>query len=975
MRAGFTLDLLRLETAPQAYTWVNTFLVSDMGEPHTQEHLLLGKGNVGRAVANLESFSLVSSSAFVTQRRTQYHFNSPAGTEVFFTTLEAQLNALLNPDYTDEEIRREVRNIGVAQDPDGTLRLEEKGTVYNEMVSSYERPLWRLSRAVSQAVYGADHPLALSPGGWPSAIREMTPEHIRAFHSATHHLGNMGTIAALPRSDELASVLRRTDAILNRLYRPPLGGGRFPAEADLPVPQPLPAGEIRFDDYPHRNPAQPSPVTFAWGADRQLTVEDELLLGLFLANFAGDPTTNLYRVFVESQTREIDLGARSVSAFASRHQGHPVSVSLGDVVPSLATAERVAEARARIMAELQTIAGWPDGSPELREFNERMRARVVEVRRELTNFAMNPPGFGQRNATERWMLHLHRLATTPDFHKSVTVSPELNRIEQLLAANANPWRTKLVAWALLNRTPYVVASRPSPELIEQDNRERTVRLEAELEALKQRYGVSDAQEAIRRYAADYDAQTVELEALAAGTTGRFLDDPPLSLDEQLDYTEIRVGPNVPIIWSRFPGLPAVTAGVALRMDAAPDAELAYLALLPSLLTQAGVIRDGVPIPFTEMRNRLREEVLSLNASYSTNPHTGRVELMLRGSGLDLVETERALRWMSDVLYHPDWRPDNLARIRDVVDQGLSALRNTTTRPEETWVDDPANAYRYQTNRLYLAAASFQTRIHSAQRLRWQLREAPPGEADALDATLAALTARTSGLDRSGLREMLRGAGTAAGGLSPASLALFRDALRDLEQSVADVPDASLQADFAYLVEIIRRDLRAPPAQALAALHRVRERVLDAPSARGFLVSSPENGERIQPALAGLLAGLRTEAAPPVQRASNSIVLDRLRARGGASGSVLFVGLVNPNTQGGVILNTAPLASYRDRDEDALTSFLSAQLYSGGRTQHVHEDVGRGARVQQRPAQLAHDRAAHILRRARAGAAADDAIRD
>jgi hypothetical protein len=928
-RTGFTLDLLRLETAPQAYTWVNTFLVSDMGEPHTQEHLLLGKGNVGRAVANLESFSLVNSSAFVTQRRTQYHFNSPAGTDVFFTVFEAQLNALLNPDYTDEEIRREVRNIGVAQDPDGTLRLEEKGTVYNEMVSSYERPLWRLFRTASQAVYGERHPLALSAGGWPSAIREMTPEHIRAFHRATHHLGNMGTIAALPRSESLAAVLARTDAILNQLYRPPPGGGSFPTEADLPAPQPLPPGEIRFDDYPHRNPAQPSPVRFAWGADRRLTVEDEILLGLFLANFAGDPTTNLYRIFIESQTKEIDLGARSVSAGASREQGHPVSVSMTDAVPSLATPERLAEARARIMAELQTIAGWADGSPELRAFNDRMRARVVELRREAANFAMNPPGFGQRNATERWMQHLHRLSTTPDFRKSVTVTPELDRIERLLAGSTNLWRSRLTEWALLGRTPYVIASRPSPELIERENRERTERLEAELEALKQRYGVSDAQEAIRRYAADYDAQTAELETLAAGTTGRFLENPPLSLDEQLDYREIRIGPNVPLVWSRFAGLPAVTAGVALRMDAVPDDELMYLALLPSLLTQVGVIRDGVAIPFTEMRNRLREEILALNASYSTNPHTGRVELMLRASGLDVAEAERALGWMSDVLYHPDWRPDNLARIRDVVDQGVSALRNTTTRAEETWVDDPANAFRYQTNRLYLAAASFQTRIHTAQRLRWQLRAAPAGEEDALDAALAALATRAAGLDRDALRELLRGAEAGATGLSPSAVSLLRDALRDLDLSIADVPDGSLQTDFAYLVETIRRDLRMPPAQALSTLHRVRERVLSAPSARGYLVSSPENGERIQPALGQVLARLRSDATPPTRRADNSVVLDRFRARTAEATPIVFVGLVNPNTQGGVFLNTAPLAGYRDRDNDALTNFLSAQLYSGG----------------------------------------------
>src|SRR5512133_1504043 len=63
-RTGFTLDVLRIQSVPQGFIWVTSYPTSNMGEPHTQEHLLLGKGNMGRAVANLESMSLASSSAF-----------------------------------------------------------------------------------------------------------------------------------------------------------------------------------------------------------------------------------------------------------------------------------------------------------------------------------------------------------------------------------------------------------------------------------------------------------------------------------------------------------------------------------------------------------------------------------------------------------------------------------------------------------------------------------------------------------------------------------------------------------------------------------------------------------------------------------------------------------------------------------------------------------------------------------------------
>jgi len=155
---GFVFDYVRLESVPQGFVWVNTVPTSDRGEPHTQEHLLLGKGNKGRAVASMQDMWLVGSSAFTTQVHTCYHFDSPSGPEVFFDALGKQLDALLHPDYTDEEIRREVHHFGIAKDADGTLRLDEKGTVYNEMISTSDRWWARLWRAMNQARWGAGHP-------------------------------------------------------------------------------------------------------------------------------------------------------------------------------------------------------------------------------------------------------------------------------------------------------------------------------------------------------------------------------------------------------------------------------------------------------------------------------------------------------------------------------------------------------------------------------------------------------------------------------------------------------------------------------------------------------------------------------------------------------------------------------------------------------------------------------------------------
>src|SRR5215203_1582796 len=169
LKTGFTLDLLQIQSVPQAVIYANTFTVSDMGEPHTQEHLLIGKGNKGRNVNSTESMSMAQSNASTYQAHTVYHMNTSGGAEVFYNLFGEYIDALLNPDYTEEEVRREVRNWGVTENADKTLRLEEKGSVYNEMTSSTTQPTRRVYSVGKQMVYGEKHPMSFNAGGSPKA--------------------------------------------------------------------------------------------------------------------------------------------------------------------------------------------------------------------------------------------------------------------------------------------------------------------------------------------------------------------------------------------------------------------------------------------------------------------------------------------------------------------------------------------------------------------------------------------------------------------------------------------------------------------------------------------------------------------------------------------------------------------------------------------------------------------------------------
>lgn len=939
---GFTLDLLRIESVPQAFTWVNSFATSDQGEPHTQEHLLLLRGVRGRTLQTRKLMSLAQSSAFTQTWRTSYFFHTTAGVDTFFDIFAEQQRAMLHPDYSDAEIRLEVRNFGVTRGADGLLRLEEKGTVYNEMVSSMANARWKEWRAASHAVYGERHPLGYNQGGEPAGIRTMTPKDIRDFHRATHHLANMGTIAAFPKSVPVDEALERFDRMLMK-DAPQEAPRRADSLALLPPPRGDPEGALRIYEYPHANEQQPSPLSLVWPASRDLDAAELLLAELFFANLAGDPTTNLYRLFIDSRTRKLDIGARSVSGEVQQWGGNPIQISFTDVSPAKMTDDGARAVRKAVMDEIARVAGLEGGSAELKAFNDRIASRVVARERAIAKFIGTPPRFGFRSGGSQWMDHLLVLERTAEPRKSLAMKPQLAFVRKLLASEANFWREYLAKWKVTGVTPYVVGARPSAALIAAEQAERKSRLDAETERLKAQYGLQDTQAALKRYAAESDAEFARIEAATRVPPTPFVSSPPMTLDDDLRFESVRISNGVPLVATRFEDMTGAFTGIALRLDGVPREELRYVSLLPALLTTVGVIENGRPVPYETMRERLRREILTLDAAFSTNPRTGRVELVVRGAGIGAAESRRALEWMALALHSPDWRPENLPRLRDVVDQSLAALRNTTQRAEEAWVNDPPTAYRMQRHGAFLAADSFLTRAHNALRLRWLLKDPPAADAQAVGAFLARVAEAARGLRRDEIKALLTLAkAPGADALTAAQRALAGEALRDLDLSLVDIPDPSLAADFAYLAAALRADLLTPAAQALAQLESLRRRLLRSGGARMFIASPAALRTTLEPDLATFAKRLDTAPFERVWPRGEAIVIERLRLREPAADPV-HLGLYAPNKQGGVIATSVASAHFSDHgDTQKQLDYLASRLHGGGGSHGVFsKTVGAG----------------------------------
>lgn len=951
---GFVFDYLRIETAPQGFLWANTFPTGDMGEPHTQEHLLLGKGDRGRKLGSFEAMALAESSAFTAQWRTAYHFHTVAGQEVFWPVMENQLDALLNPDYTDEEIRREVRNFGVDKADDGKLRLEEKGTVYNEMVRTYESPQTILWRTAGHLTYGKTHPLALDSGGFPEAIRTMTPKDIRAFHAATYHLANMGMIGAFPSSLPLATILDQTSAILGKLSG---RTGKVYSEDQLPKPAPAAAGTIQVVDYPYASPSNPSPWMFAWPLTRNLDETEHTLMAMFLDTLAGDESTPLYKKLIDRKTRELDTGASSVWSYTTTDQGQPVYLGLSGVSTVLRSTDgttkkvvtdtkAVEQVRALIMAEMSRIAKLPDGDRELVDFVDKVKSRVIDMRRRYSKFLDTPPGFGIRGTSAGWNDHLVELSHTKGFKKSLTLRPALAAIDTILAGKGNPFRDRLAAWGLTD-TPFAIAANPSPELREKLDSERKGRIDAELAQLQKQYGTKDEQATLAHYEQDYDAETKKIEgSQAAVELPPLVASPPMTLDDGLIYKTDDVA-GVPRFAATFDSM--ASARVALSFDVrdiVPAEDQFLLGALPTLLDGAGIIENGKPVAADEMRDRMRKEILGTSIYYTGNPRTGRLELAFAGSGNGAAETKLALGWMRRLMLSPDWRIENLPRLRDLIDQSVTSLRQAMLGAEEGWVDDPRDAWKRQGEPEFLHASSFLTQLHDLHRLRWMLLDPKDASATIEVAGFLRELASASKLPRAdmvllaqslalpGLPKIKNPAAAkwvdAEGKLSREARAIVSEAGKDLGAYVPELPDGSLARDWSYLCKQMAHDLESGAPAVLAKLASVRGAIVNARTARIVLTGSTANQAAVAADLAALIKDVprNDSKVAKIRQAPKHPLLDRLADHDRQAKQAQFVGLVAPSTSSGVFLNQAPSPYYTDTADAQVIDYLASNLYTG-----------------------------------------------
>ncbi|HEY2350751.1 MAG TPA: hypothetical protein VGH64_17145 [Puia sp.] len=946
---GFIFDLLQIESVPQTFIYVNSFPVSDRGEPHTQEHLLITKGNKGHELNTREGMSLAVSNAFTAQIHTVYNFNTGAGPEVFYMLFEKYMDALLYPDYTNEEVRREVRNWGVTQSPDKKLGIEEKGAVYNEMSSSMNNPYYILYDSMGRMMYGNAHPLSYNAGGLPAGIRVMTEKDIAKFHKDNYWLGNMGAISSLPSDMELGTVLDHMNHILIKLDQSASHGEHIMAH--LPPPMPVETGRISVIDVPAENAVQPGTMLFGYQPVLDIDMKEFLELSVFMSVFAGDATTNLYKTFVDSKTRNTGIDAQSVGVYVDDKQLHPIIIQLDGIKAENLNRQKAELARQLITRELQKVSGYPDHSPELLAFNKRYESALSSLVRVTAKFENSPPKFGFRNTGDDWYVELQQLNQTKGFRKSVGFKHQVEEIKNSLAGGTNIWKDEIAKWKLTTLMPYVLVAKANPALNAQAEVAKKARAEAEVRRLEALYHLSGDQETIAYYKSVYDSNTMVLDKLEQAHRVNFIENPPLTLDDQLHYKQLMVQDKIPLVASVFNNMTSATTGIALKLNHVPKEKLVYLALMPELLTQTGYIRNGQPVSYEDMIQQIQQQILSLTGYYSIGPANDRAELVVKAAGNNEAEAVLSIKWMNDVLKHPFWKTENLPRIRDLVEQNLSDIRKKMQGPEEYWVWDPNTAYERQDKLLVMATSSFLTRSHNIFRLKWMLREAGnKSDSTAISQFLASLANAAAG--RNQLKKLLEvmmsekpvSADSALANksyaeefyhLSAGAKSLARDAALDLVQVLNEIPDGSLATDWKYLCLTIQHDLAQTPAKTLMDLDDLRASLLNENGVRLFEIGSAQTEKKLEPEIDLLLAGFSRNKQDIQQYGDEHLIDHRVKQRMNTNETIVFAGLINPDSHTGVFINSAPLIAYKDTSRDKLLPFLASQLYAGGGKQSVY----------------------------------------
>lgn len=927
-RTGAPIYLLQIETVPQAFMWVDTPVVSNMGLPHALEHLLALKGTKGRYASAVTKMSFSKSAAATFKDFNFYSFSSGTGLDGFFEQFRAWLDALYRPDFTDLEAEREFYHFGVSTDATTQkMALVEKGTVYDEM--QVGQGVYSYFYELNKQVFGDTNPFGFYSAGVPDEMRHATPADIRRFHTEHYRLGpTTGFIFALDHKENAVTFLQRVSNELAKFSTPGPNdemnhAGAQPKYAVRPADNKA----IKICPFPSDKETDTGAIRFAWKPAKSKTQTQVKLLELFFKAIGDGDTSLLYKTSIDSRTRELDSGATSIEAsvFLGNSPFLPAeSLEFSGIPGTLMTIELIEQLRNRIVAKIAGIANYPDQSQALAAFNQLALSKAEAWHRSQNVWIKRTPQFGLNRDTQ-WKGFLEYLDMDTSFVRSISEDTVWKEVESQITSGRNIWK-ELIDEFGLSEVPYATASLPSHGLLQEMETARQQRIAAKTKQLMAQFQTDDVQQALTGFEQEESNKSKEIDKIADQVRQpRFTEHPPLTPDDDIRYSQFRVG-TVPVIASFFDRAPTIDLGLSFDLRAIPRRYYKYLPILPRCLDSLGLKTATGVTPYGDLLVRTQTEVNDFSIRYEFNPTSHRADLTIRASMTDLSEFRTGLKLIRQVTKFNNLESSNADRLRDLVRRRLQEEDAYNKGDNDYPYMYLGYAFRYQGDSLYVALASVFTRAHWDGRLQWLLHErVRPEEIAELGNFANRILPSFSGMSSEEISREIRS--SKAGGLE-------HELLEYWERNIPNFSEAELVEGLKHLTKQVQRDLGVGPDKTVADLRQFQRLVLARHALHIDLTLGRSDLQEVKRALAGFVATL--PADPPMQQRSSPIasqqtpIMEKVSKRShlAVNDFPWFVGLADPRSTTVSMVFFADHPGYSQLDHRSLTQVLSANLASG-----------------------------------------------
>src|SRR6266700_2656560 len=700
-------------------------------------------------------------------------------------------------------------------------------------------------------------------------------------------------------------------------------------EPKYPV-KPSASTEIKVYSFPSASKSDISRVRLAWQPAQAGSQSELRLLQLFIRVLGDGEQSLLYKSLVDSNSRELDSAATNIESgvFLENSPWFPVPfVGVRGIPGDHLSVDKVEQLRKHILAKVQMVSTYPDNSPALAAFNDLIVASAMAWHRSEGVWIKSAPLFSSEYRRD-WKEHLNYLEMDSSFVRSLSDEAVWRNVESQIRSGKNIWRDVIREFHLVD-TPYAAASVPSPQLVAEMERERQERIRNKIQQLTKEFDVSDEQQALTRFEQAESNKTLEIDRIQTRVQQpKFTEHPPLTADDDIQYKKFRLE-SVPVIAVLFERDPTIDIGLSFDLRKIPRKFFKYLPILPRCFDSLGLKTPDRVVSYSALLRETQKELTGFSIGYDANAASGRADLAIRASVTSPEELERALALIKQMLQFSRLDLSSADRLRDLTSDRLAEDDRYGKGNDSSWFRNPAYAFRYQGNLLYLALNSQFTQAHWDGRFRWLIHQpVSPYEIDSLGRFAKATLSSFAGASAKEIAERI-GKSEAKG--------LEQELLQYWQKNIPSFPEDELVDGLRRLAAEVQADLRIGPGKTIADLRELQRIVADLDVLRVDLTLAAGILARVRPIVSRFIA---STPAPSLeaQRANGysselvekALIFKTVEKRAGLSGDdfPLYVGFEDPSSATGGVVFSADFPGYSQLDRKSLMRVLSSKVFSG-----------------------------------------------